>query len=77
MEGAHGNTIGRRDRVCLGATEHVGLAFNPSPHPVIVGNVHEAKTPLSMLVEQAAKGEGVVMPKSGKLLATDVGLGTT
>ena len=32
-------------------------------------NIHEAKTHLSRLVEQAAKGEGFVIAKAGKPIA--------
>ena len=33
-----------------------------------VVNIHEAKTQLSRLVEQAAKGEGFIIAKAGKPL---------
>lgn len=39
-------------------------------------NIHEAKTHLSRLVEQAAKGEPFVIAKAGKPLVKVVPLGT-
>jgi antitoxin (DNA-binding transcriptional repressor) of toxin-antitoxin stability system len=39
-------------------------------------NIHEAKTHLSRLVEQAAKGESFVIAKSGKPLVKVSALGT-
>jgi len=39
-------------------------------------NIHEAKTHLSRLVDQAAKGEPFVIAKAGKPLVKVVALGT-
>jgi prevent-host-death family protein len=39
-------------------------------------NIHEAKTHLSRLVEQAARGEPFVIAKAGKPLVKVVSLGT-
>jgi prevent-host-death family protein len=40
-------------------------------------NIHEAKTHLSRLVEQAAAGEEIIIAKSGKPIAKLVSLGST
>jgi prevent-host-death family protein len=43
---------------------------------VITVNIHEAKTQLSKLVEQAAQGEAFVIAKAGKPLVKVAGLDT-
>ncbi len=40
-------------------------------------NIHEAKTHLSRLVEQAADGEGFIIAKAGKPMVKVVALDTT
>ncbi len=40
-------------------------------------NIHDAKTQLSKLVEQAAKGESFIIAKAGKPMAKVIPLGKT
>lgn len=50
----------------LGRTKLIELS--PNEHAMQTFNIHEAKTHLSRLVEQAAKGESFVIAKAGKPL---------
>ena len=43
---------------------------------MITVNIHEAKTQLSKLVEQAAKGESFIIAKAGKPMVKVVALGS-
>ena len=43
---------------------------------MVTVNIHEAKTQLSKLVDQAVKGESFVIAKAGKPLVKVVALGT-
>jgi len=43
---------------------------------VVIVNIHEAKTHLSKLVDQAAKGEGFVIAKAGKPMVKVTALDT-
>ena len=44
---------------------------------MIIVNIHEAKTQLSRLVEQAARGEAFIIAKAGKPMVKVIPLGRT
>ena len=44
---------------------------------MIIVNIHEAKTQLSRLVEQAAQGEAFIIAKTGKPMVKVISLGRT